>query len=144
MKEILHMTDIKKLATELALRGKTAENGFAFDVTPIAGDVEVLRIEVEDKEELPIFLSVSDEQILCIVYLFKEQEIIDAKVAEMNNAMLLSDISMPLSSFGKLSDQYILYGALSVSSSLYDILHELEVLSSNSVEALNAMQHYLK
>jgi uncharacterized protein YjfI (DUF2170 family) len=138
------MTDIKKLATDLALRGKIAENGFAFDVMPIAGEIEVLRIEVEDREELPIFVSSSDEQVLCIAYLFKENEIKEGKVAEMNSAMLMTNITMPLSSFAKIDGQYVIYGALSVHSSLYDIVHELEILSSNSIEALEAMKDYLK
>jgi uncharacterized protein YjfI (DUF2170 family) len=138
------MTDIKKLATDLALRGKTAEDGFAFDVMPISGEIEVLRIEVEDREELPIFVSSSEEQILCIAYLFKENEIKEGKVAEMNNAMLMTNITMPLSSFAKIDEQYVIYGALSRHSSLYDIVHELETLSSNSIEAIDAMKDYLK
>ena len=58
------MIDVKKLATDLTLRGKTAENGIAFDVMPIPGEVEVLRIEMEDREEMPIFVSVSEDEIL--------------------------------------------------------------------------------
>lgn len=138
------MIDIKKLAIDLALRGKTAENSFAFDVTPIPGEIEVLRISVEDKEELPIFVSVSGEQILCIAYLFKEKEIVESKLNELNNTMLKTNVTMPLSSFAKIDEQYVIYGALSVSSTLFDVIHELEVLSSNAVEALEAMETYLK
>lgn len=138
------MTDTHKLATDLALRGKQAENGFAYDVMPIPGDIDVLRISVEDREELPIFLSVSDEQILCIAYLFKEQEIKEGKIAELNNALLMTNITIPLSSFARIEDQYVIYGALSVHSSLYDIIHELNVLSSNTIEAIEAMKDYLK
>ncbi|TAE33805.1 MAG: DUF2170 family protein [Alphaproteobacteria bacterium] len=138
------MTDSKKLAIDLALRGKSAEGGFAFDVTPIPGEIEVLRIEVEDREELPIFVSVSEDQILCIAYLFQEHEIIQGKIAQMNEAMLMTNITMPLSAFAKIDGQYVIYGALSVHSSLYDIVHELEILSSNSVEALEAMSDYLQ
>ncbi len=138
------MTDIEKLASELALRGRTGENGFVFEVTPIPGEVEVLRVSVEDREELPIFLSVSDNQILCIAYLFKEAEVKPGMIADMNKAMLITNISIPLSSFARIDDQYVIYGALSVHSSLYDIVHELETLSSNSVEALEAMKDYLQ
>lgn len=138
------MVDIKKIATELALRGKIAENGFSFDVMPIPGKIDVLCIEVEDREELPIFISVSDEQILCIVYLFKENEIKEDKIVSMHDAMLVTNITMPLSSFAKIDGQYVIYGALSINSSLYDIIHELETLSSNSIDALSAMSDYLK
>ncbi len=138
------MIDIKKLAIDLALRGKAAENSFAFDVTPIPGEIEVLRISVEDKEELPIFVSISEEQIICIAYLFKEKEIAESKLAEMNNMMLKTNIAMPLSSFAKIDEQYVIYGALSINSTLFDIIRELEALSSNAVEALEAMEAYLK
>ena len=64
-------------------------------------------------------------------------------VDEMNKAMLSANISIPLSSFALLEDQYVIYGALSVHSSLQDIVHELEVLSSNTIEAIDAMSDYL-
>ncbi len=136
------MIDIKKLQTDLALHGKIAQHGLGFNVEAISG-AEVLRIEVEDREELPIFLSVSEEQVLCIAYLFKMQEIKPAKIAEMNDAMLSANVSMPLSSFAKIGEQYVVYGALSTASSLLEIVHEIETLSSNSIEAINAMKDYL-
>lgn len=138
------MTNIKNLARELALRGQTAETGFVFEVTPIPGDVDILRISVEDREELPIFVSVTEEQIICISYLFHEDEVKADKVAEMNNAMLLTNITIPLSSFAKLDRQYVIYGSLSVHSGMYEITHELQILSSNILEALEAMKDYLK
>lgn len=138
------MVDIKKLATEMALRGKTAEHGFLFDVIPMPGEIEVLRIEVEDREELPIFLSVSDDQILCLVYLFKEDEIRAGQLPELNNALLQANITMPLSAFGKIDGQYVIYGALSVHSSLHDLVHEIETLSSNSIASITAVREHLK
>lgn len=138
------MVDLKTLANQLIEKGKDVENGFPFEVNPIPGEVEVLHIVVEDREELPIFVSACDEQILCIAYLFKQEEVNSASLAEMNKAMLTANISMPLSSFALVDDQYVIYGALSVNSSLEDIVHEIEVLSSNTIEAIEAMSDYLK
>ncbi|MEZ8382475.1 YjfI family protein [Vibrio splendidus] len=137
------MVDLKTLANELAEKGKDAQYGFPFEVNPIPGEIEVLQIVVEDREELPIFLSVSEEQILCIAYLFKTEELKVGMVDEMNKAMLSANISIPLSSFALVDDQYVINGALSVNSSLEDITHELEVLSSNTIEAIEAMSDYL-
>jgi uncharacterized protein YjfI (DUF2170 family) len=137
------MVDLKTLANQLADKGKGAENGFPFEVNPIPGEVEVLQIIVEDREELPIFVSASEEQILCIAYLFKEEEVKSGTIDEMNKAMLTANISIPLSSFAKIDDQYVIYGALSVNSNLEDIVHEIEVLSSNVLEAIEAMSDYL-
>lgn len=138
------MVDLKTLANQLVEKGNNAESGFPFEVNPIPGEVEVLQIIVEDREELPVFVSSSEEQILCIAYLFKEEEVQNSSIDEMNTAMLTSNISIPLSSFAKIDDQYVIYGALSVNSSLEDIVHEIEVLSSNVLEAIEAMSEYLK
>ena len=138
------MVEITKLADQLTISGKDVESGFLFEVNPIPGEIEVLQIIIEDKEELPIFISVSEEQILCITYLFKEDEIKQDSVNEMNSAMLSTNISMPLSAFAKIDEQYVIYGALSVKSDLKDIIHEIEVLSGNAIEAIEAMSDYLK
>lgn len=137
------MVELKTLANNLAEKGQDTERGFPFEVNPIPGEVEVLQIIVEDREELPIFVSASEEQILCIAYLFKDEEVKSGAEDEMNKAMLSANISMPLSSFAKIDDQYVIYGALSVNSSLEDIVHEIEVLSSNVIEAIEAMSNHL-
>ena len=124
-------------------KGQDAASDFHFEVNPIPGEVEVLQIVVEDSEELPIFVSASEEQILCIAYLFKDEEVKSGVLDEMNRAMLTANIAIPLSAFGKIDDQYVIYGALSVYSNLEDIVHELEVLSNNTIEAIEAMSDYL-
>ena len=139
-----NMVKISKLADELAEKGKDIECGFLFEVNPIPGEVEVLQIIIEDREELPIFISVSEEQVLCITYLFKEEEVKSDMADEMNRAMLSTNISMPLSAFAKIDDQYVVYGALSTKSDLDDIVHEINTLSGNAIEAIEAMSDYLK
>ena len=51
---------------------------------------------------------------------------------------------MPLSAFGKVDGQYVIYGALSVHSSLHDLVHEIETLSSNSIASIAAVRDHLK
>ena len=135
--------DINQLSEQLVARGKEDEL-FSFNVKPIHGDVEVLEITVEDREELPVFLSIADTQILCISYLFKKDEIISSETASMNEAMLSMNVQMPLSSFAMIDEQYVVFGALSVNSTIDDIVHEIEMLSDNTLEALEAMKAYFK
>lgn len=137
------MVDMNDLAKQLEAKGHADEAGISFEVNPIPGDVDLLQITVEDREELPVYLSASDEQILCICYLFHMDEVNTELKADMNHAMLASNIAVPLSSFAIIDERYVIFGALSVNSSLEDILHEIEVLSDNSVEALEAMQDFL-
>lgn len=117
--------------------------GHSFDCQPIAGDVDVLQISIVGREELPIFLSVTDDQVICITYLWGEDEVVQAKRAEMFEAMLEMNIPMPLSSFSKIGDKYAIFGALSNNSSMYDIEHELSVLSDNSLDVIDDFSEFL-
>jgi uncharacterized protein YjfI (DUF2170 family) len=138
------MVNIKTFANQLAQKGEESENSFSFQINPIPGEVEVLQVLVSNREELPIFVSTSEEQILCIAYLFKESEVKSGLINQLNDAMLLSNTSIPLSSFAKINDQYVIYGAISVSSTIDDVSYEIEVLSNNTIDAIEAMSSYLK
>jgi uncharacterized protein YjfI (DUF2170 family) len=138
------MVNIKTFASELAKKGEESQNNFTFQINPIPGEVEVLQILVSDREELPIFVSTSEEQILCIAYLFKEAEVKGDLINQLNEAMLLSNTSIPLSSFAKINDQYVIYGAISVNSTIDDVSYEIETLSNNTIDAIETMSSYLK
>ncbi len=139
------MVDLGNLAEQLTERGSNAaDSGFFFEVNTIPGDVDVLQVVVEDRDELPIFVSASESQLLCIAYLFREDEVKEDAVADMHRAMLASNVPMPLSSFATIDGQYVVFGALSVNSGIEDIVHELETLASNAVDAIEAMQSFLK
>ncbi|WP_435236170.1 YjfI family protein [Psychromonas sp. PT13] len=135
--------NIHKIATHLNQHHDSAETGFSFDCTPIKGDIDVLQVEVIGREEIPIFLSISDNQILCIAYLWGEDEIKADLKANMMEAMLEMNIPMPLSSFAKIEDKYVVFGALSVNSNLDDIELEIVTLSDNSLEVIAEMDSYL-
>lgn len=135
--------NIHKIANHLNTLADNSETGMVFDCQPISGEVDVLQITVIGREELPIFVSVTDDQILCITYLWGEEEVKTACVAEMHASMLEMNIPMPLSSFSKIGDKYVIFGALSISSTYHDIEHELAVLSNNAIEVIDDMSDYL-
>lgn len=135
--------NIHKIADHLNALADNSETGMVFDCQPISGDVDVLQITVEGREELPIFVSVTDDQILCITYLWGNDEVKQDKVADMHTAMLEMSIPMPLSSFSKIGDKYVIFGALSIGSTFADIEHELAVLSNNAIEIIDDMSDYL-
>ncbi|MEL0628400.1 YjfI family protein [Psychromonas aquatilis] len=135
--------DIHTIATHLNKLADTTETGFNFDCTPIDGEIDVLQVEIIGREEIPIFVSISDNQILCISYLWGEDEIKTDLRASMMEAMLEMNIPMPLSSFAKVEDKYVVFGALSINSSLSDIELELATLSDNSLEVISEMDSYL-
>ncbi|VAW56014.1 hypothetical protein MNBD_GAMMA07-200 [hydrothermal vent metagenome] len=104
----------------------------------------VICIKVEDREEFPIYMTVDEGQILCTVHLFGEDQVDPGQRSEMIEDMLMLNISIPLSAFSKVGSQYVMFGALSPSSSIEDLLHEIEMLSDNVLEAIDAISDYLK
>ena len=135
--------NIHTIADHLNSLADNSETGMDFDCQPISGEVDVLQITLLGREELPIFLSVTDDQILCISYLWGSEEVKTECVNTMHESMLEMNIPMPLSSFSKIGDKYVVFGALSINSTFDDIEHELAVLSNNAIEVIDDMSDYL-
>lgn len=135
--------NIHKIAAHLNTLANNSETGMIFDCQPISGEVDVLQITIMEREELPIFVSVTDDQILAITYLWGEDEVKTETRSTMQESMLEMSIPMPLSSFSKIGDKYVIFGALSISSSFSDIEHELTVLSNNALEVITDMSEFL-
>ena len=130
---------------ELAIKLSDAHwEGRYFNCLPMPGAQEVLQVTVSDQDEIPIYMTITDTQILCIAYLFKTDEVKNELVDELNEQCLQLNIPMPLSAFAKIDQQYALFGALSTSSTFDDIQKELVTLSENAIEALEALEDYLK
>ncbi|MGV2871177.1 YjfI family protein [Colwellia sp. E150_009] len=135
--------NIHTIADHLNSLADNSETGMNFDCQPISGEVDVLQVTILGREELPIFVSVTDDQILCISYLWGIEEVKPNSVAAMHESMLEMNIPMPLSSFSKIGDKYVIFGALSINSSFNDIEHELAVLNNNALEVIDDMSDYL-
>ncbi|WP_115717652.1 YjfI family protein [Gallaecimonas mangrovi] len=132
------------IARHLNGLAENSPTGCSFDCLPITGDVEVLQIVVQGREELPIFLSVAEDQVLVMSFLWDESEVNADKRVAMLETMLELNIPMPLSAFAKMGERFVIFGALSVHSSLFDIEHELVVLSDNTLDILDDMSHFLE
>jgi uncharacterized protein len=135
------MSLLKKLSTQLV---ECQYMDHSFSCLPMPGDQEVLRVEVSGLEEMPIFITVTDTQILCISYLFNRQEIRSETEAELNQYMLELNVPMPLSAFALINDYYAIFGALSCGSTLDSICDELVTLANNSIDSLQALEEFIK
>ncbi len=135
--------NIHTIADHLNSLADNSDTGMSFDCQPISGDVDVLQISILGREELPIFISVTEDQILCISYLWGTEEVKPESLNAMHESMLEMNLPMPLSSFSKIGDKYVVFGALSINSSFDDIEHELAVLSNNAIEVIDDMSDYL-
>ena len=97
----------------------------------------------EDREEFPVLVTASADQILCNAVLFDEKQITMGRLAEVNDAMLRLNMAMPLSSFAKVGTYYSVFGALATETVDKNILLEVETLSDNVIDALEVMNTFL-
>jgi uncharacterized protein YjfI (DUF2170 family) len=121
-----------------------AMGGLAVQLQPMPGDVPVVQISIEGREELPIFLTCSDAQILCMCYLWSDSEVLPARRTELLEALLDLNPSVPLSAFGRIGDRFVLVGALVRDARIEDVAREIAVLSDNALDALDALSEFLK
>ena len=117
--------------------------GAAVQLQPIAGDVPVVQVSIEGREELPIFITCSDSQLLCLCYLWTEADIRPDRRAGLLEALLDLNPAVPLSSFGRVDGRYVLTGALARAARAEDVANEVAVLSDNALDALGALADYL-
>ena len=131
--------DLQELSIKLA---EHDHEGMGFESYLIPGDQPVLQVVVEGYDELPIFVTVTDEQMLCISYLFGAEELKEGVSSQLNETLLKLNVPMPLSSFSIIEDKYSIFGSLSVNSSFDDIAHELVALADNAIDALETLEEY--
>lgn len=125
------------------LNGAVTETGLKLSTELVPGEVDVLVVTVEGREEFPIYITVDESQTLCISHLWTESEVEPGKRMELLDTMLTMNVPMPLSSFSKVGNQYIIFGALSNRSSLDEMIEELGVLSDNTLTSVEEFAGFL-
>lgn len=123
--------------------GEINFEGHTFNCLPIKGSQQVLQVLVSELDELPIYMTITDTQMLCITYLCHKNEVRNDKRADLNAAMLEMNVAMPLSSFAIIEDYYVVFGALATTSTLQHICKELVTLAANAYDALEAIEEFL-
>jgi hypothetical protein len=136
-----HKERLQALAS--GLNGAVTETGLKLSTEIVPGEVDVLVVTMEDREEFPIYITVDDSQTLCISHLWSESEVEPSKRMELLDAMLTMNVPMPLSSFSKVGNQYLIFGALSNRSTLDEMIEELSVLSDNTLTAVEEFSEFL-
>lgn len=136
----------KLTVTQLAkaINQASFDNGRPMTTEIIEAELQVLQVLIQDREEFPVYVTIDDSQILCVTYLWREQEIIPERREDLLEALLNLNIPMPLSSFSKIGYQYIIFGALSTRSDIDAVSHEIAILSDNTLEAIELMADYLQ
>ncbi|MDQ0023164.1 uncharacterized protein YjfI (DUF2170 family) [Variovorax paradoxus] len=120
-----------------------AMGGLAVQLQPIPGQTPVIQVSIEGRDELPIFITSSDMQVICICYLWTEEEVKAERRTELLESLLDLNPSVPLSSFGRVDGRYVLTGALGRNAGVEDVAREVAVLSDNALDALDALSEFL-
>lgn len=120
-----------------------ALGGPGIQLQPIPGEVAVIQISIEGRDELPIFITCSDAQILCMCFLWSDAEIRPESRTRLLETLLDLNPSIPLSSFGKVGDRFVLFGALARDARVEDVASDIAALSDNALDALDALSEFL-
>lgn len=112
----------------------------------IDGIEPTLHIVMHDYGDLPVFLTVSGEQIIVEAVLWPVTDVVDA--AGFNEAILRTHKYFPLStvsldSLESGNDYYSMFGALSSTSLLQNVVLEIEILAANVIQATEAYSEFL-
>lgn len=134
------LTQLIKAAVPLLKRQILVD---AIDVVPVAGEVPVIEIAFPGSERLPIYVTDADSQLLCISYLWRDDEVKPRLRAKLMETLLDLNPSVPLSSFGRIGEHFVLVGALSPAASAADMALELATLGDNGRDALATLAEFL-
>lgn len=113
----------------------------------LQGTDSSLHIQMHEYGELPLFIAISGEQIVIEGTLWPASDVKD--IAKFNDAVLRTHKLFPLSSIALETtpdgeSYYTMFGALSASSLLENVLLEIEVLADNLIKATEAYEDHLK
>lgn len=127
------------VATELFKDGRAA-------VELIQGADSSLHITMREYGDLPLFMAVVGEQIIVEALLWPASDVRDVKA--FNEEVLRSHKLFPLSCIGLETlpdgrDCYTMFGALSATSILSNVVLEIELLADNVINATEAYEGFL-
>ncbi len=113
----------------------------------IDGMEPTLYIAMHDYGDLPIYLNVAGDQIIAESVLWASNDVAD--LAGFNDAVLRTHKYFPLSTIclepgPNGQDYYMMFGALSSTSIIANVVYELEALASNVIQATTAYAEFLK
>lgn len=124
---------------------KLAVSGHA-QMELIEGIDSSIHIVMTEFGDLPMYLTVSGEQIIVEAVLWPTTDV--AYQSKFNEIVLKTHKYFPLSTISidrgvDGAEYYHMFGALSASSSLDDIVFEIEVLAGNVIQATEAFREFL-
>ena len=148
--DFIDMNDNLKNWTTIGLYGALLEDDLVesgqASVELVENAEDSIVATMHEYGDLPIYIGVSGQQIVAESVLWEVSDVND--VAKFNECVLLTHKYFPLSTISlekkdEVPAYYNMFGALSSSSSVENIVLELETLASNVLNAVDAFQDFL-
>ena len=131
----------------IALQDKPIFGNGSSSIELVEGLEASIVISMHEYGDLPIFITVGGEQILVEAVLFGADDIKDT--AKFNEYVLKTHKFLPLSTISLDTDEthgdyYHMFGALSSTSSVNEVILEIVTLADNVIQATEAFTGFLK
>lgn len=144
MSQAAHKWTTESLFNSLADR-PAFSNG-SCSIVMIDGIDSSIVVSMHEYGDLPIFITVGGDQILVEAILFSMNDVKD--VNGFNTYILKAHKYLPLSTIciesdSENNDYYHMFGALSASSSINQVVLEIETLADNVIQATEAFKSFL-
>ena len=121
-----------------------AMGGLSVQLQPIPGTVPVIQVSIEGREELPIFLTCSDSQILCMCYLWSDDEVLPDGAPSCSRPCSTSTRRCRCPRSAASASATCCSAPCSRDARVDDVAKDVAVLSDNALDALDALSEFLK
>ena len=130
-----------------ALKSRPAFSNGSCSIEVIEGIDASIVVSMHTHGDLPIYITVSGEQILAEAVLFSLDDV--TSTTEFNEYVLRTHKYLPLSTISleydeENGDYYHMFGALSATSSINEVVLEIDTLAENTIQATEAFEAFLK
>lgn len=131
----------------IALKDRPAFSNGSCSIEIIDGIDSSIVISMHNYGDLPVFITAGGDQILVEAVLFSLKDVTDTN--KFNEYVLKTHKYLPLSTISidndvTHGDYYHMFGALSAMSSINAVVHEIETLAENVIQATEAFKTFLK
>ncbi|MFT5611930.1 MAG: hypothetical protein ACI9WC_000957 [Arenicella sp.] len=93
--------------------------------------------------ESVIIIVATDNQLLSITPLIAVSSVDPERVDELNKTLLTLSLPLALSSIGIQDERYVLFGSMAINTTIENVIHEIEVQTSNYDDVMEAFDEFI-
>ena len=109
----------------------------------IQEDGDTALIVNAEAPESVIIIVATDNQLLTITPLIAVSSVDPERVDELNKTLLRLSLPLALSSIGIQEGRYVLFGSMAINTTIENVIHEIEVQTSNYDDVMEAFDEFI-